>query len=67
MNYSCGKLIENQYSHLGKAEALISLAGAHHRFPGIHAFIEGNGPAKLDGPSYMPHCKLTKRPERLQR
>ena len=34
---------ENSYSELGKTEALISLAAAHHRLLWIHPFIDGNG------------------------
>jgi Fic family protein len=34
---------ENCYRNLGKTEALISLAAAHHRLLWIHPFIDGNG------------------------
>ena len=34
---------ERSYSGLGKADALISLAGAHHRLLWIHPFMDGNG------------------------
>ncbi len=34
---------ERSYSGLGKTEALISLAGAHHRLLWIHPFTDGNG------------------------
>lgn len=34
---------ERSYSKLGKTEALISMAAAHHRLLWIHPFIDGNG------------------------
>ena len=37
------KKIENVYSGLGKAEAIIAAAAAHHRLLWIHPFLDGNG------------------------
>ena len=34
---------EQAYSDLGKAEALIAMAAAHHRLLWIHPFLDGNG------------------------
>jgi len=34
---------ERVYGNLGKAEAIISTAAAHHRFLWIHPFMDGNG------------------------
>lgn len=34
---------ERSYTGLGKTEALISLAGAHHRLLWVHPFVDGNG------------------------
>jgi len=34
---------ENVYSGLGKAEAIIAAAAAHHRLLWIHPFLDGNG------------------------
>lgn len=34
---------ESAYSHLGKAEAIIATAAAHHRLVWIHPFLDGNG------------------------
>jgi Fic family protein len=34
---------ENVYGHLGKAEAILATAAAHHRSVWIHPFIDGNG------------------------
>lgn len=37
------KRFEDIYSQLGKSEAILAAAGAHHRFVWIHPFIDGNG------------------------
>ncbi|MBV8136389.1 MAG: Fic family protein [Deltaproteobacteria bacterium] len=34
---------EDVYGHLGKAEAILATAAAHHRLVWIHPFIDGNG------------------------
>jgi Fic family protein len=34
---------ETVYGHLGKAEAILATAAAHHRLVWIHPFIDGNG------------------------
>ncbi len=34
---------EATYSHLGKSEAIIATAAAHHRLAWIHPFLDGNG------------------------
>jgi Fic family protein len=34
---------EKTYAPLGKSEAILSLAAAHHRFLWIHPFLDGNG------------------------
>ena len=34
---------ENAYSQLGKSEAIIATAAAHHRLAWIHPFLDGNG------------------------
>ncbi len=34
---------ENIYSHLGRSEAIIAAAAAHHRLLWIHPFLDGNG------------------------
>ena len=34
---------EKTYRHLGKAEAIIATAAAHHRLVWIHPFLDGNG------------------------
>lgn len=34
---------EDTYSHLGKTEAILSAAAAHHRLLWIHPFLDGNG------------------------
>lgn len=34
---------ETVYSKLGKAQAILSMAAAHHRFVWIHPFLDGNG------------------------
>lgn len=34
---------ETAYSSLGKSEAILALAAAHHRFLWIHPFLDGNG------------------------
>lgn len=34
---------EQVYSSLGKAESILALAAAHHRFLWIHPFLDGNG------------------------
>lgn len=34
---------ENVYGHLGKAEAILATAAAHHRLVWIHPFVDGNG------------------------
>jgi Fic family protein len=34
---------EKAYSSLGKSEAILTLAAAHHRFLWIHPFLDGNG------------------------
>lgn len=37
------KRFEEAYSKLGKVDAIIAAATAHHRFAWIHPFIDGNG------------------------
>jgi Fic family protein len=34
---------ETVYTHLGKADAILASAGAHHRLLWIHPFLDGNG------------------------
>ncbi|CAI2717527.1 Fic family protein [Nitrospina watsonii] len=37
------KRFEDAYSNLGKSEAILAAAAAHHRLVWIHPFIDGNG------------------------
>ncbi len=37
------KRFEEIFSNLGKAEAVLAMAAAHHRLVWIHPFLDGNG------------------------